>query len=406
MGWMGDAQLVAEEAGYNFDMAAFWKKYLNDIKDCQKEDGSLSDVVPAYWPIYPADPAWGTAYISIAWELYKFYGDTTIFEEHYDNMKRWVDFLTAHTDESGLVNYYHYGEWCAPGSIQPKNMPWEITSAFYYYHDALVLSEIAKLLGKDGDADDYARLAVEIKSAFNKKFFNEKQNNYSSTSQTCNVLGLQYNLAPEGTKQDVMDKLIKLIVVDADYHFDTGIIGTKYILDTLDEYGYKNVAYKMMTQEDYPSFGYMIKEGATTIWERWEKLTNKGMNSHNHIMFGTVDAWFYKALAGIQPDSPGFKRITIKPVVPDGLNHASASIKSIYGTISSAWHRDEASFKLDVEIPVNTTARVMLPKLDIEGSTVTMNGQAVSSLDIRHDNKEEYYAFEVGSGRYSFEIKK
>ena len=405
MGWMGDAQLVAEEAGYNFDMAAFWKKYLNDIKDCQKEDGSLSDVVPAYWPIYPADPAWGTAYISIAWELYKFYGDTTIFEEHYDNMKRWVDFLTAHTDESGLVNYYHYGEWCAPGSIQPKNMPWEITSAFYYYHDALVLSEIAKLLGKDGDADSYARLAAEIKSAFNKKFFNEKQNNYSSTSQTCNVLGLQYDITPEGKEQDVINKLIKLIVIDADYHFDTGIIGTKYILDTLDEYGYKDVAYKMMTQEDYPSFGYMIREGATTIWERWEKLTNKGMNSHNHIMFGTVDAWFYKALAGIQPDSPGFKKITIKPVVPDGLNHASASIKSIYGMISSAWHRDKASFKLEVEIPVNTTARVMLPKLDIEAGTVTMNGQAVSSLDIRHDNKEEYYAFEVGSGRYTLEIR-
>jgi alpha-L-rhamnosidase len=151
----------------------------------------------------------------------------------------------------------------------------------------------------------------------------------------------------------------------------------------------------------------MIREGATTIWERWEKLTNKGMNSHNHIMFGTVDAWFYKALAGILPDSPGFKKITIKPVVPEGLNYASASIKSIYGMISSRWQRDDSSFKLEVEIPVNTTACVMLPKLNIEGGTVAMNGQAVDAdaIDVRCNNNEEYYAFEIGSGCYAFEIK-
>ncbi|AEE96386.1 glycoside hydrolase family 78 protein [Mahella australiensis] len=408
MGWMGDAQLVAEEAGYNFDMAAFWGKYLDDIKDCQKEDGSVSDVVPAYWPIYPADPAWGTAYISIAWELYRFYGDVTVLERHYDSMKRWVDFLTAHTDESGLVNYYHYGEWCAPGSIPPKNMPWEITSAFFYYHDALMLSQIARLLGKDEDAESYRQLSGNIKDAFNNKFLNAEHGCYSFSSQTCNVLGLQFDIVPEDKEKTVVDVLLRQVIESWDYHFDTGIIGTKYILDTLAKYGYKDVAYKMMTQEDYPSFGYMIREGATTVWERWEKLTNRGMNSHNHIMFGTVDAWFYKDLAGIIPEQPGFKRVTVKPVVPSGLDHASASVKTVRGMVGSQWKRNQDSFHLEVTIPVNVTARVMVPKLDFDDVMVKENDVSVDSQNLSTccDNEEEYFVFDVGSGVYTFEVER
>jgi alpha-L-rhamnosidase len=272
----------------------------------------------------------------------------------------------------------------------------------------LTLSQIARLLGKDEDAECYRQLSGGIKDAFNNKFLNAEHGHYSFSSQTFNVLGLQFDIVPEDKEKTVVDTLLRQVIESWDYHFDTGIIGTKYILDTLTKYGYKDVAYKMMTQEDYPSFGYMIREGATTVWERWEKLTNRGMNSHNHIMFGTVDAWLYKDLAGIIPEQPGFRHVTIKPVVPNGLDHASASVKTVRGMVSSQWKRNQDSFHLEVTIPVNATARIMVPKLDFDDILVKENDVSVDSQNLSTccDNNEEYFVFDVGSGVYTFEVER
>lgn len=406
MGWMGDAQLVAEEAIYNFDMAAFYIKYLQDIRDAQKADGSLSDVVPPYWPLYPADPAWGTAYITLAWEMYRYYGDLELLREHYPSMKKWVDFLKSQ-EEDGLVTYVKYGEWCSPGSVTPKRNPRELTSAFYYYHDVLRLGAIAELIGEEADALRLKEKAKDIRDAFNRKYFHPEIKAYGNNDQTSNVLGLQLGLPPEGAAEGVVENLVHHITEQTDYHFDTGIIGTRYMLDTLTEWGYKEIAYRMMTQESYPSHGYMIREGATTIWERWEKLTGTGMNSHNHIMFGTVDTWFYKALAGIQLGKPGWDEVIIKPAIPAALDYVSASVKTIKGRIASSWSRDGSGLEMRVSIPTNTKTQIYIPKIDHESLAGTINGRPIesSAFSVVRENGEVYYHLESGSGEYQFILK-
>lgn len=406
MGWMGDAQLVVEEAVHNFDMAAFYVKYLQDMKDAQQEDGSLSDVIPPYWPRYPADPAWGTAYITIAWAMYRYYGDVELLKEHYDSMKKWVKFLES-KEENGLVTYVKYGDWCPPGSVLPKKNPREMTSAFYYYHDVLHLGQIARVIGEEEDAQYFHKKAAEIREAFNKKYFNPETRAYGNNDQTSNLLGLQFGLTPEGMTEAVAKNLVADIAINADYHFDTGIVGTRYMLETLTELGYKEVAYRMMAQESYPSFGYMIKEGATTVWERWEKLTGTGMNSHNHIMLGSVDTWFYKALAGIRLGGPGWETVIIKPAIPAALDHASASVKTLKGQVMSAWSRNRSGFEMAVTIPVNTKAIIYVPKLDYSTLQGTVNGTSIPDEAFRlvTENGEPYYRYEGGSGCYRFTLR-
>ncbi len=412
MGWMGDAQLSAEEAIYNFDMASFYTKWVEDIKDSQAEDGSVPDVVPPYWSNYPADPAWGTACLVIPWYLYQYYGDKRILEENYSLMKKWVDFLSTKA-ENHILSYFKYGDWCPPAHVKPVDTPGELTSSWCYYHDTLILSKIAGILGKSAHEEKYSELSSKIKEAFNKKFLLD--DHYATGSQTCNVLPLFLDMVPEDKKGAVLKNLIDDIIVGHGNHLNTGIIGTRYILDVLTKYGKVDIAYKLATQRTYPGWGYMIREGATTIWERWEYLTGSGMNSHNHIMFGSVDAWFYKVLAGINvdPAGPGFRRIIIKPYIVGDLKYVSASIKTIRGTVSSSWVRDKDSLVLNVTLPVNTQAKVSLPRMGLESVIIKESGkiiwkdssyiEGVSGIS-EGGEEDEYVIFNIGSGSYSFEI--
>ncbi len=412
MGWMGDAQLSAEEAIYNFDMASFYTKWVEDIRDSQAEDGSVPDVVPPYWSNYPADPAWGTACVVIPWYLYQYYGDKRILEKNYSLMKKWVDFLSTKA-ENHILSYFKYGDWCPPAHVKPVDTPGELTSTWYYYHDTLILSKIAGILGKSAHGEKYSGLSSKIKEAFNKKFLLD--DHYATGSQTCNALSLFLDMVPEDKKEAVLKNLIDDIVVTHDSHLNTGIIGTRYILDVLTKYGKVDLAYKLATQRTYPGWGYMIREGATTIWERWEYLAGGGMNSHNHIMFGSVDAWFYKVLAGINvdPAGPGFRRIIIKPYIVGDLKYVSASIKTIRGTVSSSWIRDKDSLVLNVTLPVNTQAKVSLPRMGLESVIIKESGkiiwkdssyiEGVSGITAGNE-EDEYVIFNIGSGSYSFEI--
>jgi len=448
MGWMGDAQLSAEEAIYNFDMAGFYTKWVEDISDSQAKDGGVPDVVPPYWSSYPADPAWGTAWVVIPWYLYQYYGDKRILEKNYSGIKKWVNFLGSKAADY-IVSYTKYGDWCPPGHIKPVDASGQLISSWYYYHDTLILSKIAHILGKPEDTKKYSELSEEIKEAFNRKFLKEERYSaekysdlymkveallpvtisedkkkemikgfmamFATSGQTSNVLPLFLDMVPEDKRKAVLKNLVDDIVVTHGNHINTGIVGTRYILDVLTKYGQANLAYKLVTQRTYPSWGYMIREGATTIWEKWEYLAEGGMNSHNHIMFGSVDAWFYKVLAGINidPASSGFRRIIIKPFIVGDLKYVSASVKTIRGMVSSNWTRQDKSLVLDVTFPVNSQAKVHIPKMGLkkvivkEGEkTVWENGsylQGIAGITGGSED-EDYVTFNVGSGLYSFEV--
>ncbi|MFQ6094627.1 MAG: family 78 glycoside hydrolase catalytic domain [Candidatus Bathyarchaeia archaeon] len=440
MGWMGDAQLTVEEAVYNFDMATFYTKWLIDIKEAQEKDGSVPDVVPPYWQLYPADPAWGTACVIIPWYLYLYYGDRRILEENYEVMKRWVDFLSAKSEDY-IVKYSKYGDWCPPSYVRSPDTPGELVSTWYYYHDAMTLSKVAHLLGISDEAEQYEKLSEKIKEAFNKKFFKMEQYAPMSqiltsliagfgdiselgeispimpliSSQTSNILPLFLDMVPEDKEEAVLKKLLMDLEAAHDCHVGTGIVGTRYLLDVLTRYGRVDLAYKLVNQTTYPSWGYMIKEGATTLWERWEYYAGAGMNSHNHIMLGSIDAWFYKALAGINidPSAPGFKRIIIQPHVVGDLNHVSASVNTIRGLVSSGWRKEGSSLVLEVTLPVNSKGKVSVPDLGLKNPVVKEGGKIVwkdgtyipeVSGIVSATRGDGYITFEAGSGTYSFWI--
>jgi alpha-L-rhamnosidase len=414
-GWMGDAQLATEEAILNFDMARFFTKYLRDIRECQTEDGSISDVVPPYWKLYPADPAWGSAFVTIAWHLYWYYNDLRVLEENYDAMKNYVDFLIS-ISENDLILMGKYGDWCPPCSIVSKKTPVELTSSWYFYHDTFYFSKITEILGKTDDIEYYKTKTIDIKNAFNNKFLNVSYETTKlspadrSVSQTSNALPLYLNMVPEKKKKNVLSTLINTIEEDYDYHIDTGIIGTRYIFEVLTKNGFPHAAYKMITQESFPSYGYMIKEGATTLWERWEKLEGGGMNSHNHIMLGSVDTWFYKFLGGINCESPGWQHVKIKPFIPNDMNYAHSSIKTYKGRVSCSWEKRGDSLKISTSIPVGVTAEIWFPNLNSYNET-RENGELIWSQNKVIESKikflkeeNNYLVFLLGSGFYLFDL--
>ena len=439
MGWLGDAQLVVEESIFNFDMAAFYTKWLRDIRESQKADGSVSDVVPSYWQRYPADPAWGTACVIIPWNLYLYYDDKRILEDNYRLMKGWVDYLTS-INEQHLIRFSKYGDWCPPGKIRSLETPGELISSWCYYHDTLTLSNIARVLGKSSDARKYAALSQSIKAAFNNEFLEEDYYAYNSKildktlrfdfcsendkkslrkrvlyDQTSNILPLYMDMVPENKISRVLQNLFENIEIMHDCHVGTGILGTRYILDTLTKYGRADLAYKLVTQTTYPGWGYMIKEGATTLWERWEYMAGGGMNSHNHIMFGSLDAWFYRVLAGIDQDASadGFRKITVKPHILGDLSYVSASVNTIRGLVSSSWQKEANALVLDITLPVNSETKVSLPLSGLKKPLVKEHDKLIYKDDsftsgvsgiISAKRDEGYITFDVGSGVYSFWI--
>jgi alpha-L-rhamnosidase len=421
-GWLGDAHLSAEEAVYNFDMAAFYAKFLDDIRLAQKEDGSLPDVVPPYLPrLYPADPAWSSAYATLVWLLWEHYGDSRTISRHYASLKKYIDFLGQSAERQIVRKLGKYGDWCPPGSVVPKKTPVELTSTWYFYHDVLLVARMAAALGRREDAQQYAKLAESIKTAFNDTFLGESQ--YAAIrvspvdnhpNQTANALPLYLDMVPPEKKDKVLESLIQSVVRLQDFHVDTGILGTRYILDVLTENGQAEAAYRMATQKSYPGWGYMLAEGATTLWERWEKLTGHAMNSQNHIMLGSVDAWFYRVIAGLSPLLPGWKAVRVRPHVLGGMSFAEASIETVAGKVRSAWKKTEDSFSLEVTIPVGATGEVHIPFLwhgagiFESGKLLWRAGHAVDPIPevaLAGDDAKRA-VFKIGSGDYRFELNK
>jgi alpha-L-rhamnosidase len=406
MGWMGDAQGTAEEAIMNFDMAAFYTNFVRDIRDVQDAKGRITDTVPFIWGSRPADPAWGTAYPLIAWYMYQYYGDTRILEDHYAGLKKYVEFLRS-TAENGVLKWSHYGDWVAV-----EKCPSAIVSSFYYYYDVKVLADAARVIGKTGDAALYDKLAAEIKAAFNREFYDPKTGNYADGTQTANTLPLFLDIATE-KQGGAWGRLFDDIVYKHDSHLTTGIIGTKYIMELLTRNGSADLAYDIACKTDYPSWGYMIANGATTLWELWQKREGPSMNSHNHPMFGSVGSWLYKALAGINlaPGTTGFESVLIQPQMVRDLTHASGSTRTVRGEVACAWSRTERKIRVEVTIPFGSEAEVVIPKLGIRNIKITEGGTTIWADDTYLTgeagiagavDKDGAIRIKTGGGRYVF----
>ena len=415
VGWLGDPGFVAEDYICNFDTASFWTKWLNDIKDSQKSDGDVPTVSPIHWrnihPVYSRMmPAWQSSYPLFVWYVYQFYGDERILGEHYDGVKKLVDFLSTEADNYiislGLGD--HMEPQASFSSPFPKHTPVPLTSTAYYYYDTWIVSHAAQILGKTEDAKFYSGLAENIKDSFNREFFDYSTNQYATGSQTSNALSLYLGMAPEGREKAVARNLVNDIMTGHNGHLSTGIIGTNALAQVLSRWGWANVMYQIATQTTFPSWGYEVLKGATTLWEAFEYSPHWSLNMK---MFGSVEKFFYKDLAGISPASPGYKQITIKPHVLGDLRFASASMKTVRGIVSSSWEKMDDSLSLEVSIPVNSQAKVSIPKMGLDNVTIKesakvifQNGSYVGGVPGITGSSEstQYITFNLGSGSYSF----
>lgn len=272
----------------------------------------------------------------------------------YDNIKRYVDRI-SYLYPSGLTDW-GLGDWIPVKTQSPV----ELSSSIYYYVDAWILSNAAKLLGNEMDYKKYSALSSKIKDAINAKYFHAEQAIYGKGSQTELSMPLYWGIVPQEYKQKVADNLAKRVNSD-NTHLDVGLLGSKSILNALSDNGYADIAYALASNDSYPSWGWWIANGATTLFEDWDATSHS--LSRNHIMFGEIGAWFYKALGGIKPDptNPGFKNIQLKPLFIEKLEFANVSFNSPYGEIVSAWQRKGSRIIYHVTIPANTTASLQLP---------------------------------------------
>ena len=411
MGWMNDITVRIEQAIYNFDMSRFYAKYLQDVADTQDELGRITCTAPYRYGGRPADPV-SASYLLLALKSYEFYGNKELLAQHYDGFKAWVDFLNSWTKD-GILEYSYYGDWSPPVefgkegvgySAVSKNTPGNLVSTGFLYHSADLLTQMAKILGKDQDVVLYQELMKRTHTAFNNKFYDQNTGGYGSNNQACNSLAISFGLAEGDRKEKALQNIV-IDVIERDNHLTTGNICTKYLLEVLTENGFIDVAYKIASQKTYPSWGYMLENGATTLWERWEHATGGSMNSHNHPMMGSVGSWLYKYLLGIKPEQQyaGFERFTIKPYFPENLQSCEGSYQSVKGEIKSAWKRNKNKISIAVTVPGNSTADLYLPITSLKN--IRIGGANINKQkDIKFIKQEgTFNVFEVPSGEYEIE---
>ncbi len=393
-GYTGDGQIAAQAAIYYLDMRAFYTKWLNDIADSQnRKTGYVPNTAPYHGG--GGGVAWGSAYVIIPWYMYYYYGDSEILQKHFTGMRKYVDYLTNRTDKDGLIyinpaDIWDLGEWVPPVETE---IPRDFVASAYDYYDLTLLSKMADVIGENDMAVQLRNLAIKTKQAFNKRYLNSEKNSYSIGWQGANVFPLAFGLVPDENVKDVFNTLVNHIENVTNGHFDTGMMATPYVLEVLTKYDRADLAYTVMNQKDFPSFGYNIERGATTLWETWS-----GKESHSHPMFGSVCAWFFQGLGGINPDekAPGFKHTIIKPSVVNDLNFVNATYESVYGKITSEWKVENGNLILRLTIPANTTATVYVPAKD--AASVSVDKKNISQ--VAFENNRTIY--DIPSGIYIF----
>lgn len=410
LGWMGDAQIFARTACANFDVASFLTKYMVDVTDAQSPNGAFPDVAPRKGATNDAAPAWGDAGVIVPYTLYLCYGDTRILERNYESMKGWVEYIHGNNPDLLWKNNRNndYGDWLSIKADTPKDV---MGTAYFAYSTSLV-AKTAKILGMNEEAQRYEKLFEDIRTAFQKAYV-KPDGKIEGETQTVYLLALRFDLLTSEQRAQAAQHLTENIVDVFDTHLSTGFVGVGYLNPTLTSIGRLDLAYKLLLNDTFPSWGYSIKQGATTIWERWDGWTEEkgfqdpGMNSFNHYSLGSVGEWLYSTIAGIDfdPENPGYRHILFNPQPGGELTFAKGKIETPYGVALSEWHKENGKMRWTITVPVNSTATVFFPTDErekiMEGDT-SLDRENSDLTFLKTENGRSLYM--VGSGTYRFEI--
>lgn len=368
LGWLEEVHLNGPVLMYNYNLAAFMPKVMQDIADAQQPNGMVPTIAPMYnifgtekgFDEFGDSPEWGSTLNILPWMYFDFYGDSSLIVNYYPNMRRYVDYLTTRAENHilsfGLGDWYDYGNFRAGYS---RNTPVPLVATSYYYHDLTLLVKAAKMVGNKYDETFYQQLADEVRAAINSKFFNAETKQYGTGSQTANSLAVYMNIVEPKYRAEVLENLVKDIKAHGN-RLTTGDIGNRYLFQTLATNDLNELMYTMHNHEEAPGYGFQLKFGATTLTEQWDPRMG---SSWNHLMMGQIDEWFFASLAGIQtqPTMPGFQHLVIRPEVVGDLKFVKSSYETFYGKVSVDWKLEGEVFTLNVSIPVNSTAQVFLP---------------------------------------------
>jgi len=400
LGWTGDAQVYVRTATNNTDVAAFYTKWLTDLEDAQGPSGDFPDVAPRKVATGGGTAAWGDAGVICPWTIYQIYGDKRVLEEHYDAMARWVEYCKGTTKDL-LRPAQGYGDWLSIKADTPK----DVLATAYFAYSTKLTAQAAEVLGRYDDAIKYNALFEDIRTAFNKAYV-AADGHIKGDTQTVYVLALAFDLLDKPHRRAAEKYLVENIAA-RDWHLSTGFVGTKDLMMTLYHIGRLDVAYRLFHNDTFPSWGFSIRHGATSIWERWDGWTpekgfqDPGMNSFAHYSFGAVGEWMFKTIGGIDTDGVAYKRIRIRPRPGGKITWARVSHQCIRGLIETDWKLQQKRFTLKVTIPANTTAKVYLPTDRRDAVTEKAGFQECRFLGLEDGS----VVYEVGSGVYEFVVE-
>ncbi|MCL4495625.1 MAG: glycoside hydrolase family 78 protein [Firmicutes bacterium] len=406
LGWLADAHIFARTAMYNMDVSSFFTKWLDDVQDAQSPDGAFPVVAPRLVDEGDGAPGWGDAGIIIPWTMYLVYGDRRILETFYPSMVKWVQHIGEVNPRYLWINRrsHDFGDWLSVGEQTPKDL---LATAFWAY-DVCLLARMAKRLGKIHDARAYGSLFRRIRQAFIEAFV-EDSGEIAGNTQSAYALALFMHLLPVSLRQSAADKLVTNIRGHGG-HLSTGFLGVSYLCPALSMTGRDEVAYRLLLNTTFPSWGYPVVQGATTMWERWDGWTREtgfhpsDMNSFNHYALGSIGEWLYQFVAGIDADPrhPGYEHILIRPHINPSLDWVEASYDSIRGTIAVSWNVQKNGVTLDVTIPVNTTATIYFP-LSQDQQIFENDVEVEEVKGVRgYRRSPGFGVIDTGSGRYHF----
>lgn len=411
--WLGDRTTGSMGESFLFANQNLYAKWLNDIEDAQTSEGAIPDVAPAFWNYYSDNVTWPGTYIFVANMLYHQFGDKESILKHYSSMKKWMAYMQSKYMVDNIITKDKYGDWCVPPEslelIHARDSSLttngQLIATAYYYKLLEYMQQFARIVSKEKDAEEYHVLALKIKAAFNSKFFNEQNKYYDNNTITANLLPLYFGMVADSSQDAVFNNICKKMIAN-NLHLSTGVIGTQWIMRGLTRFNRPDMAYTLASNTSYPGWGYMLKSGATTIWELWNGNTaNPQMNSQNHVMLlGDLLIWLYENVGSIKSDDTAiaFRKIIMKPELINGLDFVKASYHSPYGIIQSNWNKQGNVFNWQVTVPPNSSAHVYVPASSVK-NIMESNKPVIDNKDIRFDKMEGKYAvFEVGSGDYTF----
>ncbi len=432
-GWTGDGQIFSGTAAYFMDVSAFYAKWLVDLEDAQRPTGAYADFAPfIFGPktefdndftyTHTASAGWADAPLIVAWLLYETYGDRRVLRKHYASMKRWVEFNRALFPDGIRDDVSQYGDWLSVNErpfeeriaefgrmvSHYSTTPYDIFSTAYMAYSAKLMSDIAAALGEEEDRRTYRERFEHIRTAFIDRFV-DGEGQIKGDTQTAYAMALELDLLPERLREAAVSRLVGKIRELGDMA-TTGFLGTKFLMDALVREGHADLAFRLLLREEYPSWLYSVRQGATTIWERWDGWTEErgfqdpGMNSLCHYAFGSVGEWLFRNVGGIGREGAeaGFGALLIRPRPLGGLTFARCRYDGVSGPAATEWRIANGEFLLNVEVPANATALVYVPSVEgtevLEGDTPARLAEGISEVG----REDGCAVFRIGSGKYSF----